>query len=106
MYQRMKSTETSEKVFERTMSKYVESKGGMAIKLLSQFINGLPDRMYLLPGGTAIFVEFKSTGCKTRPIQCVILDRIAALDFNVRVVSNPEEYNDLKELIDFYVNGR
>lgn len=102
----MKSTETSEKVFERTMSKYVESKGGMAIKLLSQFINGLPDRMYLLPGGTAIFVEFKSTGCKPRPIQCVILDRIAALGFNVRVVSNPEEYDDLKELIDFYVNGR
>ena len=57
----MKATETSEKVFERTMSKYVENKGGMAVKLLSQFINGLPDRMYLLPGGTAIFVEFKST---------------------------------------------
>ena len=102
----MKSTETSEKVFERTMSKYVENKGGMAVKLLSQFINGLPDRMYLLPGGTAIFVEFKSTGCKPKPIQRVILDRIAALDFNVRVVSNPDEYNDLKELIDFYVNGR
>ena len=102
----MRSTETSEKVFERTMSKYVESKGGMAVKLLSQFINGLPDRMYLLPGGTAIFVEFKSTGRKPRPIQRVILDRIAALDFNVRVVSNPDEYNDLKELIDFYVNGR
>lgn len=102
----MKSTETSEKVFERTMSKYVESKGGMAVKLLSQFINGLPDRMYLLPGGIVIFVEFKSTGCKPRPIQRVILDRIAALDFNVRVVSNPDEYNDLKELIDFYVNGR
>lgn len=102
----MKATETSEKVFERTMSKYVESRGGVAVKLLSQFMNGLPDRMYLLPGGTAIFVEFKSTGCKPRPIQRVILHRIAALDFNVRVVSNPDEYNDLKELIDFYVNGR
>ena len=79
----MKATETSEKVFERTMSKYVESKGG-----------------------TVIFVEFKSTGCKPRPIQRVILDRIAALDFNVRVVSNPDEYDDLKDLIDFYVNGR
>ena len=102
----MKATETSEKVFERTMSKYVENKGGMAVKLLSQFINGLPDRMYLLPGGTAIFVEFKSTKYKPKPIQHIILHRLAALDFNVRVVSNPDEYNDLKELIDFYVNGR
>ena len=88
------------------MSRYVESKGGMAVKLLSQFINGLPDRMYLLPGGTVIFAEFKSTRCKPRPIQRVILDRIAALDFNVRVVSNPDEYNGLKDLIDFYANGR
>ena len=47
----MKATETSEKVFERTLSKYVNDKGGIAVKLLSQFVNGLPDRMYLLPAG-------------------------------------------------------
>lgn len=101
----MKATETSEKVFERTMSKYVENRGGVAVKLLSQFLNGLPDRLFLLPGGTVLFVEFKSTGQKPRPIQRYVMDRIRSLGFYVGVVSNPEEYNELKELIDFYVNG-
>lgn len=101
----MKSTETSEKVFERTMSKYVESRGGMAIKLLSQFINGLPDRMYLLPGGTTIFVEFKSTGCKPRKIQEVVMRRISDLGFTVLVVGTVNEYEELIRLIDDIVKS-
>lgn len=91
----MKSTETSEKVFERTMSKYVESKGGMAVKLLSQFINGLPDRMYLLPGlthGEIVFIEFKSTGKKPTKLQERVHTRIRRLGFTVLVVDSPDTY--------------
>lgn len=96
----MKATETSEKVFERTMSKYVNDKGGIAIKMLSQFVNGLPDRLYLLPGGRALFVEFKSTGKKPTKIQEHIIGRIRKLGFTVLVVDSPETYKNAVLYID------
>nr|UVY11276.1 MAG: VRR-NUC domain [Bacteriophage sp.] len=95
----MKSAETSEKVFERTLSKYVDDIGGMAVKLLSQFIKGLPDRMYLLKGGIVVFVEFKSTGKKPTKIQEYVHKRIQALGFLVLVVDSVETYEKAKNLI-------
>lgn len=96
----MRTSETSEKVFERTASKYVETVGGMAVKLPSQFISGLPDRLFLLPGANVVFVEFKSTGCKPRKLQEVIMRRIASLGFTVLVVGTVTEYEELIRLID------
>lgn len=90
----MKANETSEKVFERTLSKYVNDKGGIAIKMLSQFVNGLPDRLYLIPGGHALFVEFKSTGKKPTKIQEHIIDRIRKVGFAVLVVDSPETWRE------------
>lgn len=101
----MRISETSEKVFERTASKYVETVGGMAVKLLSQFINGLPDRMFLLPRGRVIFVEFKSTGRKPRKIQEVVMRRISDLGFTVLVVGTVNEYEELIRLIDDIVES-
>nr|DAE54698.1 MAG TPA: Nuclease [Caudoviricetes sp.] len=95
----MKSAETSEKVFERTLSKYVENIGGMAVKLLSQFLRGLPDRMYLLKSGVVIFVEFKSTGKKPTKIQGYIHKRIRDLGFPVLVVDSVETYEKAKSII-------
>lgn len=95
----MKSAETSEKVFERTLSKYVDDIGGMAVKLLSQFIKGLPDRMYLLPGGFVVFVEFKSTGKRPTKIQEYIHAKVRALGFLVYVVDSVESYEEVKGLI-------
>lgn len=103
----MKKTETSEKAFEREMSKEIERNGGMAIKLLSQFINGLPDRLYLLPGGTAVFVEFKSAGKKPTVLQGLVMQRIKRLGFEVHVVSNLEEYYTVLNHIGLLIiNGR
>lgn len=96
----MRANETSEKVFERTFSKYVDDKGGIAVKLLSQFVNGLPDRMYLLPGGRALFIEFKSTGKKPTRIQEHIIGRIRKLGFTVLVVDSPEAYKNAVLYID------
>lgn len=99
----MKSSETSEKVFERTLSKYVDDTGGMAVKLLSQFLRGLPDRMFLLKGGRVLFVEFKSTGKKPTKIQEYIHKRIQALGFPVLVVDSAETYEGTKNLIDHLI---
>lgn len=96
----MKASETSEKVFERTFSKYVDDKGGIAVKLLSQFVNGLPDRMYLLPGGRALFIEFKSTGKKPTRIQEHIIGRVRKLGFTVLVVDSPETWKEAVLAVD------
>lgn len=95
----MKKEETSEKVFERELSKFVEDRGGMAIKLLSQFIKGLPDRMFLLPGGVVVFVEFKSTGKKPTKIQSYIHAKIRARGFDVYVVDSVETFEIAKDYI-------
>lgn len=102
----MKANETSEKVFEREMSKFVEESGGMAVKLLSQFIKGLPDRMYLLHGGVVVFVEFKSTGKRPTKIQEYIHKRIRALGFPVLVVDSVETHEEAKNLIDHLIKMR
>lgn len=102
----MKSAETSEKVFERTLSKYVDDIGGMAVKLLSQFLRGLPDRMFLLKGGIVVFVEFKSTGKKPTKIQEYVHKRIQALGFPVLVVDSVESYETAKNLIDHLIKMR
>lgn len=99
----MKKEETSEKVFERELSKFVEESGGMAVKLLSQFIKGLPDRMFLLHGGVMVFVEFKSTGKKPTKIQSYIHKRIRALGFPVLVVDSVETHEEAKNLIDHLI---
>lgn len=99
----MKSAETSEKAFERTLSKYVDDAGGMAVKLLSQFLRGLPDRMFLLKGGRVLFVEFKSTGKKPTKIQEYVHKRIQALGFPVLVVDSVETYEKSKNLIDHLI---
>lgn len=96
----MKANETSEKVFERELSKFVEGKEGMAVKLLSQFIKGLPDRMFLLPGGIVIFVEFKSTGKKPTKIQEYIHLKIQSLKFPVYVVDSAESFNEVKAMVE------
>ena len=102
----MKSAETSEKVFERTLSKYVDDIGGMAVKLLSQFLRGLPDRMFLLKGGIVVFVEFKSTGKKPTKIQEYVHKRIQALGFLVLVVDSVETHEKAKNLIDHLIKMR
>lgn len=102
----MKSSETSEKVFERTLSKYVDDTGGMAVKLLSQFLRGLPDRMFLLKGGIVIFVEFKSTGKKPTKIQEYIHKRIRDLGFPVLVVDSVDAYEETKSTIDHLIKMR
>lgn len=86
---------TSEKVIERKLVEAVKEKGGMCIKLLSDYITGLPDRLCLFPGQKAIFVELKTTGEKPRKIQVFIHNRLRALGFRVEVIDSIEGINSL-----------
>lgn len=90
---------TSEKVIERKLVEAVKEKGGMCIKLLSDYITGLPDRLCLFPGQKAIFVELKTTGEKPRKIQVFIHNRLRTLGFRVEVIDSVEGINSLMDSI-------
>ena len=85
----------NEKELERKLAAEVKSAGGWSIKLLATHVTGLPDRLCLLPGGRAIFVEVKSTGEKPRKIQIHIHKKIRALGFRVEVIDKLEQIQDI-----------
>lgn len=78
----------SEKLVERKLVELTKAKGGECIKLLSQQLIGLPDRMCLFPNGLVVFVELKTTGEKPRKIQLVRHRRLRALGFRVEVIDS------------------
>ena len=88
----------SEKVLERNLNKEVKALGGWSIKILSNFITGLPDRVVLI-NGRAYFVEVKSEGKKPSPIQRIVHKKLEALGFPVSVIDSTEKLNNfIKEI--------
>jgi len=63
--------------------------------MLSKHINGLPDRLLLLPGGRAVFAEIKTTGYTPSKLQKVMHRRLRKLGFPVYIIDRPEQIEDL-----------
>lgn len=80
----------SEKTLEAHLVAGVKARGGMSVKLTSQFHKGLPDRLVLLPFHTIAFVELKSTGKKRTKLQEVAGEQLEALGFRVFVIDSSE----------------
>lgn len=80
----------SEKAIERLLYTTVKAKGGMAIKLLTSQMLGLPDRLCLFPTGKVVFVELKTTGQKPRKIQLYIHEQLRKLGFRVEVIDTKQ----------------
>jgi hypothetical protein len=78
----------SEKLLERKLARAVSELGGMALKFIPTFFIGAPDRLILMPGGKAYWVEVKSTGVKPRAIQLYVHKQLRALGFEVFVVDD------------------
>ena len=72
-----------EKYIEQKLVGTVKSMGGMAPKFVSPGIDGMPDRIVLLPMGRIAFVECKATGKKMRPLQKKRKKQLEALGFLV-----------------------
>ena len=94
-----KLTQESEKVIERYLIARVQERGGMCIKLASPTMNGLPDRLCLLPNGVMFFAELKSKGKKPSILQEVIISRLRALGYGAYVIDSIVRVDELmKEL--------
>ena len=85
----------SEKVLERKLVRHIAELGGWCIKLPAQHITGLPDRLCLMPGGVAFFVEVKTTGEKPRKIQTLIHQRLRGLGFKVLVIDKSIQIKEI-----------
>lgn len=85
----------NEQVIERKLKKEIENRGGMALKFVSPGKAGVPDRLVLLPGGKAVFVELKAPGRKLRPLQIKRAKDLKKLGFPVYVVSEQVELDGL-----------
>lgn len=96
----MRRNSESEKDLEARLVKEVETRGGIAIKLTSQFHRGLPDRLVLCPYHTLAFVELKSTGQKPTALQDATHRRLRAMHFTVRLIDSDNELDMFLEELD------
>ena len=63
----------------------------MAVKFVSPGLDGMPDRLALLPGGRMAFVEVKASGKKPRPLQEARHRMLRQLGFKVYVLDDEKQ---------------
>lgn len=93
-----KRYEKNEKWLESQLVKKIAARGGVALKYSNANRTGYPDRLVLVPGGRAYFVELKSAGKKPTRLQNLRHEELRALGFGVAVVDSPEALNDFLNL--------
>lgn len=80
-----------EKYIERKLVAAVKKMGGMAPKFVSPGLDGVPDRIVLLPMGKIAFVELKTPGKKMRALQVRQKDKLESLGFSVYCIDRIEQ---------------
>lgn len=75
-----------EKSLDVRLRKGLKKIGCWSLKLPTDFVTGLPDRLILIKGGHVIFAEMKGKGLKPEPIQRSIHERLRRLGFKVVVI--------------------
>ena len=80
-----------ERIIERRLRTETQKRKGLALKFVSPGIDGVPDRIVLLPGGRMAFVELKAPGKKPRPLQVRRKEQLEALGFLVYCVDGVEQ---------------
>ena len=80
-----------EKQVEQRLVKAVRAAGGICPKLVSPGMDGMPDRLLLLPGARMAFVEVKAPGKEPRPLQTHRHQQLRTLGFPVFVLDDPEK---------------
>ena len=88
-----------EKQIESKLVAAVRRAGGICPKLISPGMDGMPDRMVLLPGHLIGFVEVKSPGKKPRILQVHRHNALRRLGFPVFVLDDPEDIPTIIEEI-------
>lgn len=89
-----------EKTIEQKLVGAVRAAGGLAPKWVSPGLDGVPDRIILLPGGHMAFAELKAPGKKPRPLQEKRIGQLRRLGFPVYIIDSVEQIQTiLKEVM-------
>lgn len=80
-----------ERDVERKLVSLVLARDGFAPKLSCPGMDGMPDRLILLPGGRAAFAELKAPGKRPCPLQLRRKCQLEALSFRVYVIDHPDQ---------------
>jgi hypothetical protein len=84
---------------EQKLVRAVKAAGGIALKFVSPGYSGMPDRLVLLLGGKAAFVEVKAMGCQPRPLQIRRHVLLRRLGFLVYVLDDEEQIGGILDEI-------
>lgn len=79
-----------EKNIEQKLVKEVKKNKGKAIKLISPYFTGMPDRMIIFPGGKLGFAELKKPGAQPSPRQRIVHKELQDLGCTVAVIDSEE----------------
>lgn len=88
----------SEKQTEKYLVKKIKELGGLCLKWVSPGVNGVPDRIVILPNGAIHFVELKAEGKKNNlsALQKKMIDNLLKLNCKCLVLSS---YGEIDEYI-------
>jgi len=86
-----------EKEIERSLVKAVKQSGGICPKFVSPGMDGMPDRLVLLPKGRMAFVEVKAPGQKPRPLQVARHKQLTRMGFRVFVLDDKSQIARIME---------
>ena len=89
----------TEEYIEQKLVKAVKKRGGMALKFVSPGLDGVPDRIVLLPMGRIAFVELKAPGKKMRPLQVRRKRQLEGLGFLVYCIDRVEQIGEVLDEI-------
>lgn len=75
---------------EKALVAAVKKRHGLCMKFTSPGLDGVPDRIVLLPHGKMAFIELKAPGKKLRPLQELRAKQLRDLGQQVFVIDNKE----------------
>ncbi len=90
---------TLEKHIEQKLSQAVRKKGGLCPKWVSPRLDGVPDRIILLPDGRIAFAELKAPGKLPCPLQLRRKAQLEKLGFRVYVIDSKEQIQSILDTI-------
>ena len=88
-----------EKTIEKKLILATKNMGGIALKFISPGLDGMPDRIVLLPGGRMGFVEVKAPGKVPRPLQEARHRMLRMLGFKVYVLDTVDQIGGILDAI-------
>ena len=88
-----------EKTIEHKLTSAVKNMGGIAFKFTAPGINGVPDRLVLLPCGKLAFIELKAPGKDMRPLQVKRKRQLEQLGFSVYCIDSAEQIGGVVDAI-------